>query len=554
MDNLQDSRGGWWVVRLPGRATTIVVALALVALSFAIVLPIMGATSGTARSVHGLYHSASIYQIWNGIVPPTNPLSIEGPAITYWGWYLFLCCLMKVFQISAFEAAILSNALALASMVVGLWLGTGLFRPRSLSRLSYCLVPLLVLTPHFLAIERWGFGDPRINLGRKFLNFNGFAIAVGLFSLLIYSTMRPARRGVWSIISPACLSAAICFVHPVSSSAVASLAGAGVTFHGLRWIRRREGASALLPYLAIILAFVALFPYMNGLRMSLGQESALFATPSNLAQNFGRAGFSLVIPVLILIAGAIRFRALSTDARILWLTCLQLTGGALLLRLPGYNQYKLPLLLSVSSAFLLCALLQHDPDRRAHVILSRIGLVATILLTAVVGRRTLAYFDQFARSAKDPYVYSGTDVDLRISKDGSMRHLQEAYAWLRNNTPVTSYVLERPVSLNHLEMSTVAQRRTVAGRGGFLNDNISHQKDLLVRSRAMVVALQKNEDIGPRRRALFAVPVDWPQVIYALTRNPKRLSTSELDARLGGSMAAVFANKGFAVFMIRKVR
>ena len=75
------------------RHPSLFVALAVLAFtgfSFVLVASVMGASSRLAQGWHGLFFSASIYQIVNGIVPPTNPLSVETASSYFWIWHYLM--------------------------------------------------------------------------------------------------------------------------------------------------------------------------------------------------------------------------------------------------------------------------------------------------------------------------------------------------------------------------------------------------------------------------------------------------------------------------------
>lgn len=514
----------------------------------------MGATTGMTRSHHGLYHSASIYQVWNGILPPTNPVSIEWPAVTYWGWYLVLCGFMKALSISAFQAALFSNVLGLSLTTLGLWFGARLFRPQALTRVPYCLLPFFVLAPHGLGRQLWQVGNPRIDLIAKFLNFTGFTLAVGLFGLLFPLALGSGARRWGRAVLCGVVCALICFLHPVSGLAAVMLAVGGLVDHAYRRVRKLVGALALAPLVAILAAFLGMFPYMNGLRESLGPGASPLVPWSLLSANVGKAGLSLAIPALALAFGAFRLRRLGAPGRVLWLTCLQLAVGSILMVLPGDNQYKLNLLLALPCSLLLCALIRHEPEKRLHVVGARLGLAFSVLAVLFVGRRTLADYDRYPWAAENRYRYSGTDVDLAVATPDSTEHdLQEVYAWLRDRTPAAAYVLTTPVDMNDLELSTVAQRRVVAARARIITDGIPYQDRLLACARNLVDSIERSSDTAGPLIELLALPVTWPETLFVLARNRRGASISEWNARLESSprLEAVFANRRFCLCQMR---
>ena len=87
-----------WIVRLA------LIALAVV--SFAHVWWMMMSSSFMTLSYHGLFHAGSIYQAFNGIIPPTHPGAIGHVVPSYWAWYVFVAQLMKLLELTPLEVMI----------------------------------------------------------------------------------------------------------------------------------------------------------------------------------------------------------------------------------------------------------------------------------------------------------------------------------------------------------------------------------------------------------------------------------------------------------------
>jgi hypothetical protein len=212
-------------------------AALLAGLGAALVFAVGGASSRIAQSFHGLNHSAYIYQIHNGIVPPTNPSSLGMPANFYWGYHAVLALGMEVLDVTPFEMSVTLNAAALAGFLLAMWLAAGRFTKDPWLRLGCSLLPFFILNPvglsqftarvagvwvpeilrapgqgvenlweHLLGIARHHealrmvdqdiaqllprFGDPDAttlsrragSLINKFFNFNSFPVALALYT------------------------------------------------------------------------------------------------------------------------------------------------------------------------------------------------------------------------------------------------------------------------------------------------------------------------------------------------------------------------------------
>ena len=132
------------LVRKPAQALAPVL---LIATAWVFVFGVGGASSRVMQSYHGLHHSAYVYQIANGLIPPTNPSSLEMPANFYWLWHAGLALGVSTFGVTPFEMSLVSNALGLSGFLLGLWWVLGAVIKRPALRLIACGLPFFVLNP-----------------------------------------------------------------------------------------------------------------------------------------------------------------------------------------------------------------------------------------------------------------------------------------------------------------------------------------------------------------------------------------------------------------------
>jgi hypothetical protein len=131
-------------------------------------------------------------------------------------------------------------------------------------------------------------------------------------------------------------------------------------------------------------------------------------------------------------------------------------------------------------------------------------------------------------------------------------NLQQAYRWLRENTPPDAYVAEQPVAKDSLELSSIAQRRVVAAAPSVFTMRIPYHRRLVRRTRDVVSRLGECR-LRPRDlRRLFQVPAPWPDEIYALVQiDPKRQrSGPRCQGSWTGAVKAELLNVHYGVFRI----
>jgi hypothetical protein len=108
---------------------------------------VAGSSSRIAQSYHGLHHAAYVYQLTEGIVPPTNPSSIDAPANFYWAYHGLLAGLVVIFDITSFEASIALNVASLTLFLFAFWWAAGRYTNNLLLRIGFSVLPFFLLNP-----------------------------------------------------------------------------------------------------------------------------------------------------------------------------------------------------------------------------------------------------------------------------------------------------------------------------------------------------------------------------------------------------------------------
>lgn len=157
-------------------------------------------------SHHGSFHSAIIYQISQGIIPPENATLAGAPTNYYWPYHALYASLVDLLQRPTPMISAAMNILVLAAVLGWIYQLLQAQYPK-LSGWFTSLLSLLALLGgnlfgmyYQITIEgqfppnEWfpyAFGDNRLNnILNKFLNFNGFPYGILLFVFSLYLYQR----------------------------------------------------------------------------------------------------------------------------------------------------------------------------------------------------------------------------------------------------------------------------------------------------------------------------------------------------------------------------
>jgi len=583
--------------RSPSTARADVLGLVVIAVfSALLVFGVVGVSSRMTQSWHGLFHTAIVQQLAHGVVPPTNPLSLGAPVGYPWFWHLGLATLVRALDVTPFAALLVASTLSLATFLGATWIGCRRLVAGLRGRIAACLLPLVVMNPlgppRFLvevAAESRDVVLPSANellpvqqlLGvaldgragsplSKFLNFNAMPAGLALFAVVVlFLSSRRSRSAVWSLLGvPLALVLALVYPHAGGAAGIAALAaGVGALVErrspdgdGLAERRRAPDgdglARRLAPPIAVATGLALAAPLVLWVSSGFGSGAGDGAR-RGIAENTVAVGWALA-PLVALCAVALPLlRRLSSAARF-QLLCGVLLAGASLVPLPADTQYKFPLLASVPASLLLLGVgraLLGDPSRRGAGA-RRVASAATnvgLALGALVVAASVTLRLKSAWARFDPFDVKGSTIDLAPNEaDGDRAARQAAYAWIREHTPPTAFVLERPVDMNDLELTAVTGRRAVAARPTVFTEAVPYHPYLVDTSRALVDRLAACTVTTNDVERLFAVPAPWPLAVHALARMHDGHGTAPACARPLPDAVTVAHDAGrYVVFRVR---
>ena len=146
-------------------------------------------------SAHGFMHMSFVYQIYNGIFPPQNPL-IAGEDLLYpWGIHLLVAAIIKVTQISPSSIFALINVLSLLLTIVLVFKIAYLLFSSRLTAIFAVFLSVFGVTffdrgaiATFLNyLTNISISEPRAIIGIKFTNMNAMPLGIMFFTLFIYA-------------------------------------------------------------------------------------------------------------------------------------------------------------------------------------------------------------------------------------------------------------------------------------------------------------------------------------------------------------------------------
>ncbi len=567
------------------KSSRIIVPLLLSIFSFCYVYGIAGFSSRRTQGFHGLQHSAYVYQLVNGIIPPTNSNSIGAPAHLYWGWHALVALSVRIFNKNSLEVLLFINACALSISLLFMWFLSGRITNRLLPRIASLTWPFFILNPVRIVkellivffddstvvhlLKPWlysknylfmikGFVDIRpANFIGKFLNFTSFPTAVCLvlvvFGMVISS--RPGRSGV-RLIFVGILSFLTAFFHPISVVALGVLLGVFALDRLVPLLisgrlSYQVVIKVLTPPLVSAAGILCALPYVISLSTSFSQPVDFHLPLSG--KDLSYEGWALVPSIPLYAFYLYKLRTLNSEMRVIFMSGIILSVLTLIVILPDHNEYKFTLYFALITALLVVDILNRMciyADTRQNRV-SQFGIRSLIVFTVlvslvpfiVVGKRYLSH----AWSDQDPYVYGGMYARLRESngKEG-VHELQEALDWIRENTLPADYILTRPVSGNNNQIPFLTGRRTVACTADISTGTIPYHDELERAAREAVQALVECSGCAEALLKLERVPAKWPDILYALVESNEACPSDQ-------SLSLVYQNARYKIYKIHLV-
>ena len=534
------------------KKTTLIICTFFIIFSIWLVYSTAGKTTRCTQSVHGIYHSSYVYQIANGIFPPTSSYSVGMPASSYWGWHMLLAGVMKVFNSTPFESSLIVNTLALITFLTSFWIATGSFVRNPFTRLVFCTVPFIILTPVELAkilfsylkdinyippltdlfpsVKLFGVAqENRCLFLPKFCNFNGFPTGIALFTFILALVMNPMHNR--KVLCALCAVGAFltAFFHPASGIGVAAIGIAGVSNNLINLLsdpskNTSQFFKSAIPFFLIFIGLAFALPYMLSLSKALGKGIYLNASLNGIVRNTLYFGWAIFPAVIIYTLCLMRYKKMSDNGKLVLGLGIVLLTFLILLIIRDNTQYQLATLSGIPSALLLLALYQSYFDTRdikkTYWYYPLLLLLGSLLILGIVNIKVVhSLYRNAAWAKKDPYVYNGQAIDFKVDPTNTaLQNRQKTYEWLRMNTPKDAYFLEYPLRGGEIVSSVIAQRRVVSSLPNLYTRGIPHQKALGIASAKVLKKMMECTLTREQLERLFGIEAPWPESIYVVIR------------------------------------
>ena len=154
-------------------------------------------------------------------------------------------------------------------------------------------------------------------------------------------------------------------------------------------------------------------------------------------------------------------------------------------------------------------------------------------------------------SSSEPFVMLGATTEILENQDPKRRDLNAAYTWLRTSTAKTAYVFAPAVAKDDSLLPVIAQRRVVAQLASPFTRAIPHHEALLAANRTVLRSLRMCAFEPAVVDELRAVPVPWPNDLYALVEAKPASGVCDGSASSGFSLA--YANDSYVVYRIPRL-
>ena len=519
-------------------------------------------------SYHGFFHSAYIFRVLAGQIPPENITMPGHPANVYWPYHAVLAVFTALFQIppplasSLFNIGVLISVIILARKILGFVsrhefsLDITLFSIFSVfgGNLLGTVYPFLNKSSVTLNPTMPPGSDSRLNsLFEKFLNFNGFPLGVMifLFALLISIRILEKQETRWEaalflIVSLGALALHvttglfIVAVLPIAFAGTllvnAFLSGASDFKKGVSTVYRtlRYKRQAFLSLIFLIGPIIATVSFIDKSSRALpGTVNINWVSLYDIKSIFFAS--ACVIPFFFVgIYQAIKQK----KASVIFLGLVCIIGFLLtcIITLPDRNEYKFIFLSTIAACMVAATVLlplMRRPFLRILPI-AAICLLCTNLIMVGVSRFQSPWFNDRT------FAYRGRHVYAQVLFSSSYPDIQYAdvFEWARENTPTDTIIIMPWIHKDQATAYVLAERVPYIVNGYIYNQGAPHYK---LRSNNINILFSSNTTDEDKHKALDHIRRDLPHRPMLLVY-PKILAFSE-GIRKGISPKISYAGK-----------
>lgn len=550
---------------------TLLFLLFAFAVAVGLVFLTRNASTRLATLVHGICHSSYVYQILNGLIPPTSPHTLGMPASSYWVWHLLLAIGTKLLGITPPEVVTYINTLSLLLALSAAWVILKEQIRTFWNRVILSLISLVFFSPllgvqyiyragriRFLLLESYfQHYHQDAALLPKFVKYTAFPTGAAaffvLFAVMSSRSSRVIPRGIASFI----LSYFVAIIHPTTGLAVLVLAIADFCVSALDFtipLRKRLLLSLWVPSCCAVGLLLSV-PIVLPITQQFAEPVRVVADMSGFW-----SGVATVAPFLPICAlGFLCFRSFSPSVRFALLSFFGLLLCSCILTLVHRNQYKLVMLAGLPATIVLTGLLvriSHSLAEHCQILEILLGRLVQFAACLVLLAYPVVVHSTLAKAkAKQIVLFNGRNIDLAVHGHPKVVHdKQKAYEWLRRHTPVAAFVMEEPEKYNRLFLSAIAQRRVVAARPSLFTKKLEFQESLVKTVTRILKQAAQGRSAANDYHELLSFPLDWPESLYIFVERDTRTSTGVDYSRVFENWpvdaSLVYQNEHFLIYRI----
>ena len=421
---------------------------------------------------------------------------------------------------------------------------------------------LVQLLPRASFIDGLAMSDRAGHLLNKFLNFNSFPLALGLFMLGLWGLLEGGVARRWRTMAVFSGAFGMAIVSPIVALAFGVVVAAALLLDGVTWgATRQTDANRRSPIehlviplgagLGVLIALPMILPIASAYRgeIAVSWQGGLFWSHAVFI------GWALVPSAIVYAIASLRFSTLPRSAQISCLGGVIMSIAAVVIRAPvrDPNEYKFVLLTSILATLTLAALVR---QMELGIGVSRGGRRAMTLGVATlsvlgVGVIVLIY-SVSPWASSEPFEYRGKVTRLAAAGDPRLEELNEAYSWLRRSTSERAFVLELPFSKDDQLLPVIGQRRVVASLASPFTTRVSSHESLVLASQTALSRLASCRFRAYDLKQLFTVEAKWPDRLYALVEVEAGNSEMPCPEIVKANVERVFANSSYVIYRLSR--
>ncbi len=398
-------------------------------------------------SYHGFIHTAIVYQILSGDIPPHNPFLSGMPLFYYWGYHFLAAGITKILDISPFFSFALINTAAFLFAILLVYKISRLLIKDAASNSFSALICLLGTS----IIAHTG-----VPVFEKITNSNGIPLGLTFFLLFLFSTIKileVKKPGFFPLLFFVSILGCGFFYPGMLIGILVSVAL--LTFTSI--ITYRNGKSLLnfkrnILMLGILsLSLIILAPYLSSVSRGIRMATIFFGVNPTLKNISTYLILNMPLLTIIYLNRGFLKNTVNKQAASILITVVLATGCAyIFIHAPLGNEYK-SLILSLVTTGILAGVAFNIMRQR----LNRLIMLSIIFLFFLPSYREIEYKLTRKCGASDIFLVENGASLLHKNKEE-----EELSRWIRQNTHKDSVFID-----SELTLPVFTQRRLFIGVG-----------------------------------------------------------------------------------------